>query len=73
MTPYEKLLKVLPKKYHERVRDFTEENDLVDDCKYLIHISYDWYDTCPIESGGCWPVKSISEAVNFIKHSLEKI
>ena len=31
-----KLLKKLPKKYHERVLDFEQEDDLVDDCKYML-------------------------------------
>ena len=65
-----KLLKRLPKKYHERVSDFEQEDDLVDDCKYMLYYSDDYTDgEC---AGSCYPVKSISEAIDFIKHSIYK-
>ena len=65
-----KLLKRLPKKYHERVSDFEQEDDLVDNCKYMLQYSNNYTDgEC---AGGCYPVKSISEAIEFIKHSIYK-
>ena len=65
-----KLLKILPKKYHERVSDFEQEDDLVDGCKYMLQYSNDYTDgEC---AGGCYPVRSISEAIDFIKNSIYK-
>ena len=65
-----KLLKRLPKKYHERVSDFEQEDDLVDGCKYMLQYSNDYTDgEC---AGVCYPVRSISEAIEFIKHSIYK-
>lgn len=65
-----KLLKKLPKKYHERVSNFYQEDDLVDGCKYILQYSNDYTDgEC---AGGCYPVRSISEAIDFIKHSIYK-
>ena len=65
-----KLLKRLPKKYHERVSDFEQEDDLVDGCKYMLQYSNDYTDgEC---AGGCYPVRSISEAIDFIKNSIYK-
>lgn len=66
-----KLLKRLPKKYHERVVKFEQEDDLVDDCKYMIYYSNDYTDgEC---AGGSYPIKSISEAIDFIKNSIYKV
>lgn len=66
-----KLLKKLPKKYHERVSDFEQEDDLVDDCKYMLYYSDDYTDgEC---AGSCYPVRTISEAIDFIKNSIYKI
>lgn len=71
MTPKEKLLKRLPKKYHEAVRDLTEAYDLVEDCKYLLFYTDEYTDgDC---AGSCYPVKSISEAVEYIKGSLWRV
>ena len=65
-----KLLKRLPKKYHERISDFEQEDDLVDGCKYMIYYSDDYTDgEC---AGSCYPVRSISEAIDFIKNSIYK-
>lgn len=65
-----KLLKRLPKKYHERVSDFEQEDDLVDGCKYMLQYSKDYTDgEC---AGGCYPVRSINEAIEFIKKSIYK-
>ena len=45
-----------------------EEDDLIDDCKYMLYYSDDYTDgEC---YGGSYPVKSITEAIDFIKNSL---
>ena len=60
-----KLLKRLPKKYHERVIDFTLEDGLIDNCKYILTFAdgYTWngYETLPC--------KSITETVAFVRES----
>ena len=65
MNDKEKLLKRLPKKYHERVQDFYQESDLIDDYKYMLLFSngfaWDYIDTIPC--------MSITEAIYFIKAS----
>lgn len=71
MTAKELLLKRLPKKYHCVVRDFEEEDDLVDDCKYMLYWTDEYTDgEC---AGSCFPVRSITEAIYFIKNSLYKV
>lgn len=59
------LLKRLPKKYHERFLDLSREEDLIDNCKYMLYLADGWnwgeYDSIP--------VKSITEAIAFIKDS----
>lgn len=68
MTPLEKLFKRLPKKYHDRVDNFEEEDDLVDDCKYMLYYSVNYTDgDC---YGSSYPVRSITEAIDYIKNSL---
>ena len=70
MTLLEKLLKRLPKKYHDRVAFIEAEDDLVDDCKYMLYYSDDYTDgEC---YGGSYPVRSITEAIDYIKNSLYK-
>ena len=67
-TLKEILLERLPKKYHDRVENFEVDIDLVDGCKYMLYYTDGFTDgDC---SGSCYPVKSISEAIDFIKHSL---
>ncbi len=66
-----KLLKRLPKKYHERVVLFEREDDLVDGCKYMLQYSSDYTDGECV--GGGYPVKSISEAIDFIKNIIYKV
>lgn len=68
MTLTEKLLKRLPKKYHDRVEKLEEDIGLVDDCKYMLWFTENYCDgeAC----GSCFPVRSISEAVYFIKNSI---
>ena len=65
------LLERLPKKYHDRVYDFIFENDLIDDCKYMLYYTNAYTDGECI--GSCYPVRSISEAIDFIKNSLFKV
>lgn len=66
MTTKEKLLKRLPKKYHGFVMDIVPEGDLVDDCKYMLYFN-EGVNFCGYEDVGGWPVKSITEAVQYIK------
>lgn len=67
MTLKEQLLKRLPKKYHERVKDIEEEDGLVDDCKYMVYWNEPWTDDGRWGVGSCYPVKSITEAIRHIK------
>lgn len=70
MTPLKQLLKRLPNKYHDRVDNFELEDDLVDDCKYMLYYSDEYTDgEC---YGGSYPVRSITEAIDYIKNSLFK-
>ncbi len=65
------LLERLPKKYHVRVDDIIVEDDLVDGCKYMLY-----YTDCFTDGecvGSCYPVRSISEAIYFIKNCLFSI
>ena len=66
----EKLLQRLPRKYRNRVQDFSVEDGLIDNCKYILIFAdgYTWdgYDTLPC--------KSITEAVTFVREAeLEKL
>lgn len=67
MTLKEKLLKRLPKKYHDRVRDIEREDNLVDDCKYMLYWNKPYTDDGQFGVGSSFPVKSISEAAEHIK------
>lgn len=70
-TLKQKLLDRLPKKYHDRVQDISREDELCDDCKYMVYYTDNYTDgEC---SGSCYPVRSISEAVDFIKNSLFRV
>ncbi len=70
MTLTQKLLEKLPKKYHDRVVRLEGGEDLIDDCKYLLTYSNDYTDgEC---YGSSYPVRSITEAINFIKNVLYK-
>lgn len=68
--PKASLLKRLPKQYHDRVKDFTIEDDLVDDCKYMLYWTNEYTDSDGDGYGGSYPVRSIKEAIDFIKNSL---
>lgn len=65
-----KLLKRLPKKYHDRVDCLDTEEGLIDDCKFILKYAEGYTDG--EIAGGTYPVKSISEAVRFVKTSLWK-
>lgn len=64
------LLARLPKKYHERVDRLEFEEGLIDDCRFMLN----WTDAYTDGEcyGGCYPVKSITEAVYFVKNNLSK-
>lgn len=64
-----KLLKRLPKKYHERVAVFEAEDGLIDDCKYMLYFNDGWVWHGDYTS---LPCKSISEAVEFTKDTQYK-
>lgn len=62
----QKLAKRLPKKYWERVNSLVPESDLIDGCKYMLYLAYGW------SWGGEYnsiPVRSVTEAIAFIKDS----
>ena len=67
-TLKEILLERLPKKYHDRVDDIIRVDDFVDVCKYVLFYTHSY--TVGECLGSCYPVRSISEAIEFIKHSL---
>lgn len=60
---WSKLLNRLPMKYWDRIGDFAEETDLIDGCKYILTLD-DNYSSLDYES---IPVKSVTEAIEFIK------
>ena len=63
-----KLLAKLPKKYHDRVRAFEKDDDLIDDCRYMLYWTDKYTDgEC---YGSSYPVRTIQEAVEFVKNSL---
>lgn len=68
MTLKEKLLKRLPKKYWNRFDNIEKEDGLVDDCKYMLYFTDEFTDG--FVEGGSYPVKSITEAIDFIKNDL---
>lgn len=62
----EKLFARLPLKYHERVKAFEAEGDLIDDCKYMLYFAdgYVWHGEYT-----SLPCRSITEAIGFIKEA----
>lgn len=70
MALKKKLLAKLPKKYHDRIRALEKEDDLIDDCRYMLYWTDKYTDgEC---YGSCFPVRSIQEAVDFVKESLHE-
>ena len=55
----------IPKKYQERVYSIEKENDLIDNCKYMLYFMNDW---CYAGYGSI-PVKNKKEALYFIKNA----
>lgn len=66
-----KLFKQLPKKYHDRVVNFEQDNDLIDNCKYILTYSNNYSDGECV--GGSIPFYSIKDAITFIKFALINI
>lgn len=62
------LLARLPKKYHERVLKLEYENGLIDGCKFMLYWTKEYTDGEIY--GGTYPIKSINDAVYFIKNCL---
>lgn len=60
------LFQRLPKKYHDRVEKLEEDTGLVDDCKYILYFKNGWKYHGECDSV---PVRSITEAIEFIKES----
>lgn len=59
------LLGRLPKRYRDRVIDLTEEDGLIDGCKYILRYGKNYTDgEC---AGGTLPCRSISEACEFVR------
>ena len=72
-TPLERLLRTLPKKYHDRVRNLEAEEDLIDDCKYMLTWTDRYTDMGEEGRGSCFPVKSVAEAAKYVKEALYEI
>lgn len=68
LTAKERLLKGLPKKYHERVGDFTAESGLRWGCKYILLLEGDWRWSTEYDG---FPCKSLKEAREIIKEAEE--
>lgn len=72
MTPTEKLLSRLPKKYHHMVKKLEQDYGLVDDCKYMLYFAFDvvlfGYDRV-----WAYPVRNITEAIDIITHDVEYV
>lgn len=69
-NPKERLLSRLPKKYHNRVVDLTQEDGLIDDCKYVLQYAKGYTDgEC---EGGALPCKSVNEAVYYVRYVITK-
>lgn len=56
----------VPKKYQERVFAIEKENDLIDNCKYMLYLNDGWLIDGDLNS---FPCKSIKEAIDMIKNA----
>lgn len=63
-----KLLNRLPQKYYDRFYMIEKQSDLIDGCKYMLYLD-NGYKFLECENV---PVKSISEAIKFIKEAERK-
>lgn len=58
------LINKLPKKYHKYIKSVEAESGLIDNCKYILTLS----DGYTFDDGGqTYPVRSLKEALEFIK------
>ena len=64
----EKLLKMLPKEYHNRFTQIVKEEGLIDNCKYMLYFTTN-YSFADYESIPC---KTLTEAKYFIKNAIER-
>lgn len=62
----ERFLKRLPKKYHARVDVLEADEGLIDNCRYMLYLKEDWQ-FC--DGGQSYPVRSIDEAVYFVRET----
>ena len=74
MEMKDKLLKKLPKKYHERVADFYEDGNLTTDIdengnEYRYKYMLSFMDGFAWDGFESLPCRSIAEAVDFVKNS----
>ena len=60
----EGLIRRLSKKYQERVKDLSCENDLIDNCKFIITLKEPY---CFEDGGRTYPCRNYKEAINMIK------
>lgn len=64
-------LDFIPKKYMERVNSIELEDDLIDDCKYMLYLNNGWEFW---EKGmQSIPAKSKKEILDFIKNETFKV
>ena len=68
-TAQESFMKRLPKMYRERVFDFYAEDELIDDCKYMLEFA-NGYHLCYPEFTEV-PCKSIAEAIRFVEEAVK--
>lgn len=67
----EKLLKRLAKKYHPVLDKVEAEGGLVDDCKYMIYFTDEYYTDDYF--GSCYPVRNVTESRQVIKDVYEYV
>jgi len=65
----EKLLRRLPKKYHNRIQNFEPETGLIDKCKYIVTFADGWYWGHDYKT---LPCKSVTEAIQFIRQAAKR-
>lgn len=64
MYSKEGLLKRLPKKYHKSIADLSEEEGLIDDCKFIITLKEPYH----FEDGGLtYPCRNYKEAIYILR------
>lgn len=69
MYSKEGLLKRLPKKYCEIIDDLSEEEGLIDDCRFIITLKEPHH----FQDGGLtYPCRNYKEAIDIVRSSIEK-